>query len=94
MSTLISTIPYSGTTLSSRFQKTRKPKNHARTLLAESSTSATTQLASRLEGISSNGSEKFLQDHMTAIFFGLYMETALGPIMGALVIYLYSLWMM
>ena len=41
----------------------------------------------------SNGSEKLLQKHVIAISFGLYIETALGPLLGALVVYLHSHWM-
>jgi hypothetical protein len=38
----------------------------------------------------SNGSEKLLQEHAIAISLGLYVETALGPLLGSLVAYLHS----
>ena len=38
----------------------------------------------------SNGSEKLLQEHVIAISLGLYIETALGPLLGALFVYLHS----
>ena len=41
----------------------------------------------------SNGSEKLLQEHVIAISLGLYIETALGPLLGSLVVYLHSHWM-
>ena len=41
----------------------------------------------------SNGSEKLLQEHFIAISLGLYIETALGPLLGSLVAYLHSHWM-
>jgi hypothetical protein len=41
----------------------------------------------------SNGSEKLLQEHVIAISLGLYIETALGPLLGSLVAYLHSHWM-
>ena len=34
-----------------------------------------------------------LQEHVIAISLGLYIETALGPFLGALVVYLPSHWM-
>jgi hypothetical protein len=40
-----------------------------------------------------NGSEKLLREHVIAISLGLYIETALGPLLGALVVYLHSHWM-
>jgi hypothetical protein len=41
----------------------------------------------------SNGSEKLLQEHVIAISLGLYIETALGPLFGSLVVYLHGHWM-
>ena len=41
----------------------------------------------------SNGSEKLLQEHVIAISLGLYIETAFGPLLGALVVYLRNHWM-
>ena len=41
----------------------------------------------------SNGSEKLLQEHVIAISLGLYIEIALGPLLGSLVVYLHSHWM-
>ena len=40
----------------------------------------------------SNGSEKLLQEHVIAISLGLYIETALGPLLGSLVVYLHRYW--
>ena len=42
----------------------------------------------------SGSSEKFYEDHVTAIFMALYAEVALGPLLGALAISLYSHWAM
>ena len=93
MSTFTSTLPYSGTIPSSQPQKMRRPKDMLTSLQAVR-ISATTHLAGRLEKASSNSPEKFYQDHIIAIFISIYFETAMGPLLGALGIYLYSHWMM
>lgn len=93
MSTFTSSLPYSGAIPSSQPQKMRTPK-HVRASLAVTRTNATAHLASKLESVSSSSAEKFYQDHVTAIFMGIYMETALAPLMGALGVYLYCHWMM
>jgi hypothetical protein len=40
--------------------------------------------------IASGSSEKFYQDHVIATFMAIYAEVALGPLMGALAVYLYT----
>jgi hypothetical protein len=43
-----------------------------------------------IDRVAAGGSEKFYQDHVTAIFLALYAEIALGLLMGMLVVYLFS----
>jgi endoglucanase Acf2 len=93
MSTFASTPRYSGTIPSSPSQKMKLPKNML-TALQAVRTSASTHLAGSLQKAHSNSPEKFYQDHVIAIFMGIYFETAMGPLLGALCIYLYSHWMM
>jgi hypothetical protein len=71
----------------------RPPKDMLTSLQAVR-TRATSHLAGSLEKASSNSPEKFYQDHVIAIFISIYFETAMGPLLGALCIYLYSHWMM
>jgi hypothetical protein len=40
--------------------------------------------------LASGSSEAFYQDHVIATFMAIYVEVALGPLMGALTVYLYS----
>jgi hypothetical protein len=89
MSTLTSTFPYSGTRPSSQSQ-TKENLKGLRTSFKSVCATATTHL----EKVRSHSSEKFYQDHIVAIFMGLYFETAMGPILGMLAIYAYSHWMM
>jgi hypothetical protein len=93
MSTFASTLPYSGTIPSSQSHKVRLPKDMLTSLQAVRAR-ATTHLAGSLEKATPNSPEKFYQDHVIAIFISIYFETAMGPRLGALGIYLYSHWMM
>ena len=58
------------------------------------STAEISNLAASLAKARSISPEKFCQDHVIAIFVGIYFETAMGPLLGAFGIYLYSHWMM
>ena len=89
MSTFTSTIPAAGTIPSLRQQKRNHPKG-ARTSLNTVRTSTTSYLAGKLARVDS--SEKFVQDHINAIFMGLYFETAMGPLVGALGLYFFNHW--
>lgn len=90
MSTLTSTFPYSGTMPSSQTKKTRG----LRTSIKSVHTTATAHVASGLAKVRSDSSEAFYQDHAVAIFMALYLETAMGPLLGMLAIYVYTHWMM
>ena len=90
MSTFTSTIPSAGTVHTFRPQ-TRNLTKGARSSLNAVRTSTTTYLAGKLARVDS--SEKFIQDHINAIFLGLYFETAMGPLVGALGMYFFNHWM-
>jgi hypothetical protein len=90
MSTFTSIIPAAGTIPSFRQQKGNLPKG-ARTSLNAVRTNTTTYLTGKLARTDS--SEKFIQEHLTAIFMGLYFETAMGPLVGALGMYFFNHWM-
>ena len=89
MSTFTSTIPAAGTIPSLRQQKKNLPKG-ARVSFNSVRTSTTTYLAGKLAKVDS--SEQFMQDHIIAIFMGLYFETAMGPLVGGLGLYLFNHW--
>ena len=90
MSTFTSTIPAAGTIPSFRQQKRNLPKG-ARTSPNAVRTNTTTYLTGKLA--KTDSSEKFIQDHIKAIFMGLYFETAMGPLVGALGMYFFNHWM-
>jgi hypothetical protein len=92
MSTLTSTLPHSSMIPSSRPRKARLSKD-VRTSVSAVGTTATSHPAGRLETVSPDGQEQFYQDHIMAIFMGLYIETAMGLLLATLGIYLYSHWM-
>ena len=90
MSTFTSTIPAAGTIPSFQPQ-TRNLTKGARSSLNAVRTSTTTYLTDKLARVDS--SEKFIQDHINAIFMGLYFETAMGSLVGALGLYFFNHWM-
>ena len=94
MSTFTSTVSYSGTIISANHQKARLPKRNVRALSAKTFTSVATYLISKLKSVSSGSSEKFYQEHVNAIFICLFLETAMGPLVGSLGIYLFAHWIM
>jgi hypothetical protein len=87
MNTTTSTVFHSGALIPHRTH--RAVNNHSRTLFAKLSAIAE-GFVDELDRAASGGPEKFYQDHVTAIFMALYAEVALGPFMGALMVYLYS----
>jgi hypothetical protein len=89
MSTFTSTIPAAGTIPSFRPQTTNLTKGALSSLNAVR-TSTTTYLTDKLARVDSP--EGFIQDHINAIFLGLYFETAMGPLVGALGLYFFNHW--
>ena len=89
MSTFTSTIPAAGTIPSFRQQKRNLTKS-VRTSLSPVRMGTTTYLTRKLA--KTDSSEQFMQDHIIAIFMGLYFETAMGPLVGALGLYLFNHW--
>jgi hypothetical protein len=90
MSTFTSIISAAGTIPSFWQQENNLPKG-ARTSLNEVRTNTSTHPVGELT--KSYSSEKFMQDHIDAIFMGLYFETAMGPLVGALAMYFFNHWM-
>jgi len=89
MSTFTSTIPAAGTIPSFRPQKRNRSKGD-RVSFNSVRASTTTYLTGKLAKTES--SEQFMRDHIIAIFMGLYFETAIGPLVGALGLYLFNHW--
>jgi hypothetical protein len=89
MSTFTSTIPAAGTIPSFRQQKRNLAKD-TRASLNAVRTSTTTYLTGKLA--KADSSEQFMQDHIIAIFMGLYFETAMGPLVGGVGLYLFNHW--
>ena len=67
----------------------RIKNNDSHALLTKISTIAEESVGT-FDRVASGGPEKFYQDHVFAIYMGIYIEVALGPLIGALTIYLYS----
>ena len=89
MSTFTSTIPAADTIPSFRPQKRNLTKG-AGVSFNSVRTSTTTYLTGKLA--TTESSEQFMRDHIIAIFIGLYFETAMGPLVGALGLYLFNQW--
>jgi hypothetical protein len=93
MTTFTSTLSHSGAIPFSQSRKIGLPKKLPASRKA-ARTDAMTQLFRSLEKASSENPEKFYQDHTIAIYMCIYMETTIGPLLGAIVVYLYGHWMM
>jgi hypothetical protein len=88
MNTTTSTVFHSGALIPHRTRRAVKI-DHSRSFLTKISTIAR-GFVGVVDHAASGDSEKFYQDHVTAIFMALYAEVACAPLMGALAIYLYS----
>jgi hypothetical protein len=89
MSTLSSTLSHGATISSSQPQKMRLPKymdTPSRAVVVD----AITRLADRLAKAYSETPKKFYQDRVIAIYMAIYLEVAMGPLLGAVGIYLYT----
>jgi hypothetical protein len=89
MRTLTSTFPYTGTIPSAPPQKTRQPKGQ-RTASSVVRPTLITRLTQYLNAIRSETPEAFYQNHVFAIYMGIYIEIATAPLLGALGIYFFS----
>jgi hypothetical protein len=89
MNTATSTVSGAGALSQQRTHTTVIKNNDSRALLTEISTRAE-EAVNRFHRVIAGDSEKFYQDHVIAIYIGIYIEVALGPLIGALAIYCYS----
>jgi hypothetical protein len=89
MRTLTSTFPYAGTIPSALPQKMRLPKEQ-RTPSKVVRATLIDPLTRFLDGIRSETSEVFYQNHVFAIYMGIYIEIAMAPLVTALGIYLFN----
>jgi hypothetical protein len=89
MRTLTSTFPYAGTIPSSLPQKMRLPKDQ-RTSSKVVRATLITRLTRYLDAIRSETPEAFYQNHVFAIYMGIYIEIAMAPLLGALGISLFN----
>lgn len=49
-----------------------------------------TRLFDKLAKVRSETPEQFYQNHVNAIYMAIYLEVAMGPLLGAVALYLYS----
>jgi hypothetical protein len=88
MSTLTSTFPNSATIPSSQSSKKEVLKGLSGSFKSVR-TSAITHLTGSLHQVLSEKPEKFYQDHIAGIYMAIFFETAMGPLFGAIGIYMY-----
>lgn len=89
MSTLTSTLSYAAPKTSTQI-RALKPTKRAHALHTAARRNATGFFARVMESIRSTPPETFYQDHTVAIFMGMFLETAMGPLMGLVAVYLYN----
>ena len=85
MNTTTSTVFHSGALIPHRTHRAVK-NDYSHTIFTKIRIIAE-RFVQTLDRATSGGSEKFLQDHVTALFMAVYIEVALGPLMGSLAIY-------
>lgn len=88
MNTTTSTVSHVGA-LSQHRTHVRIKNNDSYALLTKISTIAE-EFVGTFDRVAPGGSENFYQDHVIAILWGSTLRWALGPLIGALTIYLYS----